>query len=152
MQERFKTAFSTGTTGSQIHSGTGSTLSSLMDMSHHRKLQTGIGEAAAVAAIAWATGKVLEAVEPHLFKLLSHIDPVIWRLQKAYDEMNNYDEAYGAIAEARAAGNSEFTKENLQKADELAEKARRAVYTSYRWIKTSSRILYKLLKRIETQI
>lgn len=107
---------------------------------------------AVAAGIAWATGKVLEAVEPHIFALLSHVDPVVWRLQKAYDEMNNYDKAYGAINAARAAGTSEFTKENLQKADELTQKARKSVYTSYRWIKTSSRVLYKLLKRIESQI
>jgi len=92
-----------------------------MDMSHHRKLQ--VGEMVAGAAVAYVTGKVLEAVEPHLFKLLSKIDPVVWRLQKAYDEMNNYDDAYGAILEARAATESDYTKENLQLADDLKAKA-----------------------------
>jgi len=39
--------------------------------------------------------------------------------------MSNYDAANGAIADARAAAESEYTKNNLNEADELKAKATR---------------------------
>jgi len=59
--------------------------------------------------------------------------------------MNNYDEVNGAIKDAQAATDSDFTKNTLNEADELKIKAQKQLYTSYRWLKTSARLLYKLL-------
>jgi len=80
---------------------------------------------------------------------LNHIDPIIWRIFWGYKEMADYDAANGAISDAKAATVSDFTKNNLNEAQELKAKATKSLYTSYRWLKTSARLLYKLLNRVE---
>lgn len=119
----------------------------------HRNLQgveigTVIGETVVghvVEKVATGAGKVVLSV-------LKKIDPIVWRIKNAWDEMNDYDEVNGSIKDAQAATDSEFTKNTLHEADELKYKAQKQLYTSYRWLKTSARLLYKLLQRVELQI
>lgn len=66
--------------------------------------------------------------------------------------MNDYDDANGAIADAQAATESEWTKNTLNEADELKAKATKELYSSYRWLKTSAKVLHRLLTRVQRQV
>lgn len=80
--------------------------------------------------------------------VVKKIDPLIWRISKAYDAMNDYSAADQSIKDALDATNTPFVNDNLDEAQELHSKGVKALYTSYRWLKTSSSVLYKLLKRV----
>jgi len=119
----------------------------------HRNLQgvevaTVIGE----TVVGHVVEKVATGASKVVISVLKKIDPIMWRIKNAWDEMNDYDEVNGAIKDAQAATDSEFTKNTLHDADELKYKAQKNLYTSYRWLKTSARLLYKLLQRVEIQI
>jgi len=62
--------------------------------------------------------------------------------------MNNYEEVIGSLNDLKAATVSDFTLNTLQEAEDLKANATKDLYTSYRWLKTSSRVLYKLLQRV----
>jgi len=66
--------------------------------------------------------------------------------------MSDYDKVHGAINAASAAVESDFTKKNLDDADSLKRKGQTQLYTSYRWLKTSAKMLYKLLQRVERSV
>jgi len=84
-----------------------------------------------------------------MYAMLKKLDPVIWKVKRAHDEMSDYDRVNGSIAEAASATVSEWTKKNLKEADDKKKLAQNNLYTSYRWLSSSARLLYKLLKRVE---
>jgi len=66
--------------------------------------------------------------------------------------MKNYKEAHAAIAMISGVADSEEAKEQLAKSEELRVKGTKALQTSYRWLKTSSSVLYRLLKRVQRAV
>lgn len=117
---------------------------------HHRKLQ--VAETIGETVVTRYAEKGAAVLSKSVIGVLKKLDPVIWRIKKQWDDMNNYDKAYGSIKEAEAATDSDFTKDTLNEADELKVNAQKQLYTSYRWLKTSARLLYKLLQRVERKI
>lgn len=84
--------------------------------------------------------------------VLQKIDPLIWRISMAYEQMNDYSVADQSIKDALEASQSEFVDTTLDAAEELHQKGVKSLYSSYRWLKTSARVLHRLLKRVEFQV
>ena len=66
--------------------------------------------------------------------------------------MNDYSVADNSIKDALEATQSEFVDTTLDAAEDLHAKGVTSLYSSYRWLKTSARVLHRLLKRVEFKV
>ena len=66
--------------------------------------------------------------------------------------MDDYSVADQSIKDALEATNSEFVDTTLDAAEDLHAKGVTSLYSSYRWLKTSARVLHRLLKRVEFKV
>lgn len=90
---------------------------------HHRKLQVAVAETIGEAAASRYAEKGAKYASKTVVAVLKKVDPLMWRIVKMWNDMNDYDKVNGSIKEAEAATDSEFTQENLHEADEMKVQA-----------------------------
>jgi len=86
--------------------------------------------------------------ESSFVNAMNHIDPIFWKSYWITKKMADYKKAHKSLKEAKAAIESEYTLGTLAEAEDLLDEGTKEVHTSYRWLKTSAKVLYRLLDRV----